>query len=88
VIKLKTYHSVDCGGVFGVASLLEYGSRNAACDEQFGPELTAEGLSRVEGGRNNSEFLEVRARSLLSLSNPQSLAQTCFPTTVNFNLCF
>jgi hypothetical protein len=25
--------------------------RNSACDEQFDPELTAEGLSRVESGR-------------------------------------
>ena len=29
---------------------------NSACDEPFGPELTADGLSRVEFGIRNSDF--------------------------------
>jgi hypothetical protein len=30
------------------------GFRNSACDEPFDPELTADGLSRVEGGKRRS----------------------------------
>jgi len=38
-------------GSLAAASLGEEIFRNSACDEPFDPELTTEGLSRVEGAR-------------------------------------